>query len=157
MTHDEIKEQLFSLYDGPLTEKERVSFEGHLSTCAECKRSIQEWESVSTTLFPEPAFSEASEDIFVAKVMARVSTAASKASESYSYRDLALRWLVPLLGSATAAAWVFFFVLPGIPGLSTDANGPAFFSSNASNITTSSWSVVPVTSSNEEIVVSFLK
>lgn len=154
MNHDEIKERLFDLYDRPLTERERRLLEAHLPGCDECRRLFEQWQGITRTLFPAPAFSEASEDLFVSKVMARVRSLPQPAVWSWS---LALRWLMPLAGSTLAAAWVFFSVLPQTPGISTDAGNLAYFSDNNSEWTTASWSVLPVADSNEEMVVSYLK
>jgi anti-sigma factor RsiW len=154
MHHDEIREKLFDLYDRPLTEWERQLVEGHLPDCAECRQTFEEWQKISRALFPHPALSESSEDLFVSKVMARVSSYRPK-NVILSW-EIALRWLVPLLGSTIAAAWVFFSVLPDTPGLSSE-NSPALFSESNPEITSANWSVIPVTSSNEEIVVSYLK
>jgi anti-sigma factor RsiW len=111
MNHNEIKQKLFSLYDGPLTEKERVLVEVHLSACPECRRAVGEWENISGILFTQPSFSEAAEDRLVARVMDRIKPAPTHWSPWKSD----LKWFMPLLGSALAAAWVFFLVLPNNP------------------------------------------
>src|SRR5579872_2726144 len=111
MNHNEIKQKLFALYDGPLTEKERVLVEVHLSACPECRRAVGEWENISGALFPQPSFSEAAEDRLVARVMDRVKPAPT----SWLPWKSDLKWFVPLLGSALAAAWVFFLLLPNNP------------------------------------------
>lgn len=155
MNHDEIREKLFALYDRPLTERERQLVAGHLPDCAECRQAFEEWQKISRTLFPTPSFSEMSEDLFVSKVMVRVNEAASK-NGKFSW-EFALRWLTPLIGSTIAAAWVFFSVLPNTPGLSTDPNSMTFLSGSNPDLTSASWSVLPVATSNEEVVVSYLK
>jgi anti-sigma factor RsiW len=111
MNHTEIKQKLFALYDGPLTEKERVLVEVHLSACPECRRAVGEWENISGALFTRPSFSEAAEDRMVARVMERIKPAPAPWLPWKSD----LKWFMPLLGSALAAAWVFFLVLPNSP------------------------------------------
>jgi len=155
MTHEELKEKILGLYDGPVTEKERVWADNHLLSCADCNHAVEEYKSFAATLFAVPALSEAQEDIFTAKVMARVKTASTEAAQSVL--DITVRWFIPLLGSAAMAAWVFFSVLPDTPSLSTAMNGSAFFSSDAHEIVPAAWSPVPASQSHEEIVVSWMK
>ena len=131
MLHQTIRQKLFALYDGPLTEKERKLVEGHLAQCRECRKAIAEWKALSTRLFPTRAFSEASEDFFTAKVMDRIRTGRIQ-PEKASW-NLALRWLVPLLGSAAVAAWVFFAVLPDSSDLSSGANVQTAFTYDSSS------------------------
>ncbi len=130
MRHEEIKEKLFALYDGPLTEKERVLLEGHLPVCAECRQSIGEWKTLSRTLFARPTPSEASEDIFVSRIIARLEP--SPAGFMVPFWEKPLGWLVPLVGSAAIAAWVFFSVLPSMNGLSSSPTIETAFSSDTS-------------------------
>ena len=113
MTHNEIKQKLFALYDGPLTEKERVLVEVHLSACPECRRAVGEWENISGALFTKPAFSEVDEDRLVAKVMGRI----RPQSQGWTPWKTDLKWFLPVLGSALLAAWVFLGVLPDSPVL----------------------------------------
>ena len=155
MKHEKLKEKILGLYDGPVTEKERVWAETHLSSCADCGRAVEEYKNLAAALFALPTFSEADEDIFIAKVMARVKTASTETAQSIL--DITVRWFIPLLGSTAVAAWVFFSVLPDTPTLSSAMNGTAFFSSDAHEIETSAWSPVPASKSNEEIVVSWMK
>src|ERR1041385_7350131 len=125
MKHDEIKNKLLALYDGPLTEKERVLVEEHLPTCQECQNAVEASRKIAGVLFASPSYSEASEDLFVSKTMSRIhSEIEAQAAPS---RWNILQWLAPLAGSAVAAAWVFFFVLPGTPGLSTASYFENFF------------------------------
>jgi hypothetical protein len=116
---------------------------------------VEEYKSLAAVLFTLPILSEADEDIFIAKVMARVKTASTETAQSIL--DITVRWFIPLLGSTAVAAWVFFSVLPDNPTLSSAMNGTAFFSSDAHEIETSAWSPVPASKSNEEIVVSWMK
>jgi len=154
MTHDQLKEKILGLYDGPVTEKERAWAENHLSSCSDCRHSVEEYKKFSSALFAVPSYSEADEDIFTAKVMARVKTLSPL---DQPVGDVLIRWLLPLLGSTAIAAWVFFSVLPGTPEISNAINGSTFFSSDAAEITPSSWSPVPTSKSNEEMVVSWMK
>jgi|HubBroStandDraft_1064217.scaffolds.fasta_scaffold77575_3 anti-sigma factor RsiW len=130
MNHEAIQQKLLALFDGPLTEKERKLLEGHLPQCAECRRAVAEWKVVSRKLFPAQAFSEASEDFFVLKVMNRLDSASQE--KGFFSRGFALRWLIPLLGSASVAAWVFFTVLPDSTELVAPTNVETAFSSNFS-------------------------
>lgn len=155
MNHDEVKEKLFDLYDRPLTERERRLVESHLPECSECRHVLQQWQKITRALFPAPAFSEAQEDLFVSKVMARV--AAVRSTNRILSWDFVFRWLMPLVGSTIAAAWVFLSVLPQTPGLYADSNNTVFLSDNNAGLAPASWSVLPVADSNEEMVVSYLK
>lgn len=134
MLHETIQQKLFALYDGPLTEKERKLVEGHLANCAECRKAIAEWKAISSRLFVTQTFSEASEDFFVAKVMDRVSSLSRQTLQT-SW-NLALRWLVPLLGSAAVAAWLLFTVLPDAPAFSSSPNVEEAFSSSSTYAST---------------------
>ncbi len=154
MKHDELKEKILGLYDGPVTEKERTWVETHLSSCEDCTRALENYKKISAQLFAVPVFSEADEDIFTAKVMARVREAAI--TQTLSFTEIALRWLLPLVGSTVVAAWVFFSLLPNTPGLANAMSGPSFFTSDAAGINVNA--LTPTTSSsNEEIVVSWMK
>jgi len=156
MKHDEIKQKLFALIDGPLSEQERALVEEHIPSCHECAKALEEWQKISGVLFSLPAFSEAAEDQFVSKVMARLSPASDLESQAAPSRWNTLQWLVPLAGSAVAAAWVFFAVLPGTPGLSSTASAENFFSDNDSSYSTSQSGIVPA-SATEDMVVALIK
>src|SRR6185503_3849258 len=97
MRHQEIKEKILALYEGPLTEKERLLVESHLLDCVECQKTMEGYRILSSRLFTLPTFSEASEDAFVSKVMARVEASAKK---SLTWNEIILRWMLPLAGSA---------------------------------------------------------
>jgi anti-sigma factor RsiW len=150
MTHEMIQQKLFALYDGPLTEKERKLVEGHLAQCPECRKAISQWKALSARLFPAQPYSEATEDFFVAKVMDRVR--ASSLETGKALWGLALKWLLPLAGSAALAGWVFFSVLPDTASLSSNntveeafSSQPTYSSSTGNGITLASYS-------SEEIV-----
>jgi len=155
MTHEELKEKVLGLYDGPVTEKERVWAKTHLSSCADCNKAVEEYKNFAATLFTIPAFSEADEDIFTAKVMSKIRTISANATQSVL--DITVRWFIPLLGSTAVATWVFFSLLPSTPELSNAMNGSAYFSSDAHEISANAWTPVPTSKSNEEIVVSWMK
>jgi hypothetical protein len=155
MRHEKLKEKILGLYDGPVTEKERVWAETHLSSCADCFQAVKEYKNFAATLFAVPALSEAQEDIFTAKVMIRVKAASIKTASSVL--DITVRWFIPLLGSTAVAAWVFFSLLPSNPELSNAMNGSAYFSSDAHELSANAWTPVPTSKSNEEIVVSWMK
>jgi hypothetical protein len=155
MKHDELKEKILGLYDGPVTEKERIWAETHLSSCSDCRQNVEEYKNLSSFLFAVPSFSEAEEDIFTAKVMSRIQSLSVHSAESAA--DVIIRWFIPLLGSTAVAAWVFFSVLPSTPELSNALNNSTFLSADSQEITPASWSPVPASKSNEEIVVSWMK
>jgi len=155
MKHDELKEKILGLYDGPVTEKERVWAETHLSSCADCRQNVEEYKNLSGFLFAVPSFSEAEEDIFTAKVIIKIKTLSTHSAESA--RNIIVRWFIPLLGSTAVAAWVFFSLLPSTPELSNALNGSTFLASDSQEITPAAWSPVPTSKSNEEIVVSWMK
>jgi anti-sigma factor RsiW len=156
MKHDEIKQKLFALIDGPLSEQERALVEEHIPSCRECAKALEEWQKISGVLFSLPAFSEAAEDQFVSKVMARLSPAFGLQTPAAPSRWNILQWLVPLAGSAVAAAWVFFSVLPGTPGLSSTASAENYFSDNDSSYSASQSGIVPA-SATEDMVVALIK
>jgi anti-sigma factor RsiW len=155
MTHNEIREKLFALYDGPLAEQERKLVEGHLAGCAECRQAIGEWKHLSKTLFSRSTFSEVEDDLFVSKVMSRLDQDARR-QETFSW-DNSRRWMVPVMGSIVTAAWVFFQVLPGIPGLSPAESAENFFAGENSPVASSQWSVVPVSAGTADVVVALIK
>lgn len=155
MKHDELKEKILGLYDGPVTEKERVWAETHLSSCSNCFQTVEEYKNFSKFLFAIPSFSEAEEDIFTTKVMSKVRPLSTNSVESA--RHVIIRWFIPLLGSTAVAAWVFFSVLPSTPELSNALNGSAFLAADSQEINPAAWSPVPTSKSNEEIVVSWMK
>lgn len=149
MNHDKIRDMLFDLYDRPLTERERLIVEGHLPDCAECRQAFGQWQQISRTLFALPAPSEAQEDLFVSKVMARVTSTQPVTTFSWGY---ALRWMVPLLGSSIAAVWFFFTALSGTGGLSSSANVETAFSSDSSYTASSGNGIVLASYSPDEII-----
>ncbi len=155
MKHDELKEKILGLYDGPVTEKERVWAETHLSSCSDCFQTVEEYKNLSAFLFAVPSFSEAEEDIFTSKVMAQVKSLSTQSVESAG--NIIVRWFIPLLGSTAVAAWVFFSLLPSTPELSNALNGSTFLAADSQEITPAAWSPVPTSKSNEEIVVSWMK
>lgn len=101
--HEIIREKLFALYDGPLTEKERKLVEGHLTQCADCRRALAEWKALSRKLLPRLAFSEASEDFFVLGVMNKLEP--YRPVPSWFSDRFLLRWGLPLMGAAALAVW----------------------------------------------------
>jgi anti-sigma factor RsiW len=139
MKHEELKQKLFSLYDGPLTEKERALVEGHLGGCQECREAIDTWKSAASALFPKPAFSEVEEDRFTAAVMARVGKIEAARERSFSY---SAKWLVPLLGTAALAIWVFsaFTQSPYVHSNATVGN---FLAGDSPEVMVSTWTNVP--------------
>lgn len=139
MKHEELQQKLFALYDGPLTEKERDLVEGHLSDCQECRQAIGTWKKASAALFPKPAFSEVEEDRFTAAVMARVGKIEAARERSFSQ---SAKWLVPLLGTASLAIWIFFAFMqsPYVPSNTTVGN---FLTGDSPEVMGSTWTNVP--------------
>ena len=154
MKHEEIKQKLFALYDGPLSEKERVLVEDHLPSCPECQMAVEDSRQIAGVLFSSPSFSEASEDLFVSKVTARINL--EKQPQASPSRWNTLQWLLPLGGSAVAAAWVFFSVLPGTPGLSAGTAAENYFADSDASLSSSQLVVIPA-STTEELVVALIK
>ncbi len=155
MKHDELKEKLLGLYDGPVSEKERTWVETHLACCEDCSAAMEEYKKTAAHLFAVPTFSEADEDIFTAKVMARVRE--KVLAPSLSFSQLAFRWLLPLAGSTVVAAWVLFSVLPSTPELANNINDPSFFTPQTVSINDNALTPVALTSSNEEMVVGWMR
>jgi hypothetical protein len=155
MKHDELKEKILGLYDGPVTEKERVWADNHLLSCIDCRQSVEEYKKFSSVLFAVPSFSEVEEDIFTAKVLSKIKTLSPRSSETVI--NITVRWFIPLLGSAMVASWVFFSLLPSTPEISNAMNGSTFLSADSQEITSAAWSPVPTAKSNEEMVVSWMK
>lgn len=154
MTHDEIKQKLYSLYDGPGIEKERELAENHLLSCTECRKEVGEWRKITSTLFAPPALSEADEDLFVSRTMAHV-RAAAKTLPFWSREPFG--WLVPLFACAIVAAWVLLFTLPRTPGLQANTSTEMLFQASDPQTAPSMGGVVPVSYSTEDRVVSFIK
>jgi anti-sigma factor RsiW len=124
MNHELIKEKLFALYDGPLTEQERKVVDIHLSQCPECRRTLAEWKVLSKRLFPRVAFSEASEDIFTLGVLQKLEP--YRAPAPLLGRNFILRWGLPALGVAAASAWFFLSSLSANPNMVDEPAEAAF-------------------------------
>ena len=155
MTHDEIQTALFSLADGPLTEKERQLVESHLPACAYCRQALAQWRQISPILFPKPSLSEFQEDRMVAAVMDRIRTKPS--SIRFFSLENSLRWIFPLVGSAMAAAWVFFYIVPSTPELSSLPSADTdYYSSSTTEAVSSQWNAMPA-AYHEDMVVSMIK
>lgn len=147
--HEEIREKLFALADGPLTEKERTLVEGHLDACAECRQALGEWRTLSGALFPRVSFSEAEEDRFVSIALER----AVAASPRHASIRPVVQWLVPLLGSAVAAAWVLFSVLPAGSRFASSNSVGDFLSGDSAEVMSSNWSLAPESASTGGILL----
>jgi len=155
MTHEEIREQLWTLYDGQLTREEKAPLEAHLRDCDGCRLMLSEWESASKALFPTPEWPSADGEIFVQKVMARVQ--ALPELQAVSGWKGFLPWTAPVLGSAALAAWVFFFVLPGTPGLTPGTTLEEFFPSDPAALASPALAEPAAASSAEEFVQVLVK
>jgi len=155
MKHEEIKKRILALFDGPLTEEERSLVEDHLPSCAECRQDIAQWKALSARLFSKHTFSEAEEDQFVSRTMERIAGLPTRAAV-LSWGN-AFRWFLPLAGSAVAAVWVLFSVLPATPGLSArSADENDLYASSTEN-PSYQWSIVPAAYSSDDMVSNLLK
>jgi anti-sigma factor RsiW len=96
--HEQIKTNLFALYDGELPETERREAAAHLEGCPACRGEYQRW-SAAAALFFRPSQPQASE-AFVRRVMARVEAEARPGLLSGLF---AWRWLAPAVGAGLAA------------------------------------------------------
>jgi anti-sigma factor RsiW len=155
MNHEEIRQQLWALYDGQLTEAEKVPWDSHLRDCAECRLLLSEWKNAAQTLFPIPDLPDATGELFVQRVMARVHDLPELQPAS-GWKSF-LPWAAPVLGSAALAAWVFFFVLPGTPGLSTGTALEDFFPSDSAALASPALGEPAAESSAEEFVQVLVK
>jgi anti-sigma factor RsiW len=129
MKHEEMKERMLALFEGPLNEKERALVEEHLSNCLECRKTVEDYQRVAGRLFALPTYSEAQEDTFVAQVMTRVQ--AIGPVPVFTWKNT-LRWTLPLVGSSMAALWLFFSALSSTGRLSTSTNVETAFSQDVS-------------------------
>ncbi len=154
MTHDEIRSALFLMADGTLTNAEKNTVDSHLSSCASCRRALEQWPKISTALFPQPSISEVQEDRIVAGVMERIR---AQAPPHFLSATNLLRWVFPLVGSAMAAAWVFFYIMPStlefssLPSSETD-----YYSSSTPEALSSQWEAMPA-AYHEDMVISMIK
>jgi anti-sigma factor RsiW len=142
MNHELIKEKLFALYDGPLTEQERKVVESHLSQCPECRRTLAEWRVLSKRLFPKVAFSEASEDIFTLSVLQKLEP--YRAPAPLFSRNFVLRWGLPALGVAALSAWFFLSSLTAGSNMVEEPAEAAFTYADSGNSGYSQSGFVPV-------------
>ncbi len=150
MSHEEIQEKLWALYDGQLAEEEKEPLETHLRDCPECRGLLSEWKNVSGMLFQKPELSGADAELFTQEVMARVRGPVE--TPVVSWKRAALPWLAPVLASALAAAWVFFFLLPGTPGLTTGPAQEDFLSEEAASPPSPASGIVPVSWTTDDLV-----
>ena len=108
MDHETIKDALYALHDGELSETQRGEVLAHLRSCAECAEAARRWESLSGALsrvFPRPTPRQT--EAFVRAVMARL----GPGEEPAAWRRLAEAWLLPVLSFATAV--LLFAILGG--------------------------------------------
>ncbi len=149
MKHEEIREKLFALADGPLTEKERTLVEGHLDSCPECRQALREWRLLSNALFLRVSFSEAEEDRFVSTALERAVSASPRHASSWPV----VQWLLPLVGSAVAAAWVLFSMVPAGSGFASGNSVGDFLSGDSAEVMSSNWSLTPESASTGGIIL----
>jgi anti-sigma factor RsiW len=154
MTHDEIRSALFLMADGVLTNEEKNTVGSHLPACASCRRALEQWPKISTALFPHTSISEAQEDRVVTAVMERIRV---QARPHFLSSTNLLRWVFPLVGSAMAAAWVFFYIMPSTPELSSlPSSETDYYSSSTPEALSSQWEAMPA-SYHDDMVVSMIK
>lgn len=70
MNHEEIRERLGAFCDGELPEKERVVLSAHLSGCAKCRQTCEDWKRIAAALFIPSAISPS--ESFVSRVMEKL-------------------------------------------------------------------------------------
>jgi|SRR5579859_3578696 len=155
MSHDQLREKLWALYDGELSIPERRELEHHLEDCEECLQALSQWQKTSAALFPKAEPFKLSGEVFTQRVMAQVRPLPHPNKLSF-WRSF-LPWLSPVMGSAAVAGWVLFFVLPATPGLSLGPNASSFFSEDTPEATSVSWTSLPATSKGEEWVTRLVK
>ncbi len=155
MNHEKIKLQLWSFYDGQEPLKDRIRLESHLRDCAECRLMFTEWETVSEKFFQKPALSDPSGEFFAQKIMVQV-RALPPIQKASVWKNF-LPWMAPVLGSAALALWVLFYLLPGTPGLSQGPSDEYPFIEGSTSAVYADWDVLPVSTSGEEFVRSFIK
>jgi anti-sigma factor RsiW len=112
MNHEQIKEKIFSLYDGEAPAEDREALEAHLQGCSDCRAELARWGQIrSGILLPlKVEYSEA----FVHQVMRKV-----RSYESIRWPQM-VRWLVPALAlSVSGFAGVMVYNLQ--PSLSTES------------------------------------
>ena len=155
MSHDQLREKLWALYDGELSIPERRELEHHLEDCEECLLTLSQWQRTSAALFPKAESPKLSGELFTQKVMAQVRSLPQPKKLSW-WRGF-LPWMTSLLGSAAIAGWVLFYVMPATPGLSWGSNASSFFSEDTPETTSASWTSLPATSKGEEWVARLVK
>lgn len=104
MDHHELKELVSDLLDGELEAGQRRLVEGHLASCDECRRLLDDWKAARRAFFPAPRRpSQAETEAFVSRVMARMPAAepAQAPADEPTFR-LDWRWLVPALSLSFA-------------------------------------------------------
>jgi anti-sigma factor RsiW len=101
MNHDQIREQLQAFYDEELSGDARREVEAHLGGCPACRQELEEWDRIKGVWLRGPAV--APSDVFVRRVMDRIG--AERGVVPFS--PALPRWLVPALGVAAAAMFLF--------------------------------------------------
>lgn len=101
MNHEQIQNELMSLYDGEASAPQTKFLRDHLASCLDCQAAWQLWERSSAALFRPPEM--AASEIFVQKVVARLPEISPERSGVWPWME----WLTPAFGLALAA---FFFV-----------------------------------------------
>lgn len=100
IVHERMKEKVFALYDGELSEAERQAVQQHLEACPDCRETYNRWVKIAGTFLraPELPASEA----LVRRVMERVEVIHQPIG--IWPQSVVFRWLVPVLGVGMAAS-----------------------------------------------------
>ena len=97
MKHEAMKERILALYDGELAGDARREAENHLSGCAECRRSYEQWQQMAKGLFRDPQVQPS--ELFVSRVMERIN-ALERPRHAVPW-TIRLRWAVPAMALAS--------------------------------------------------------
>jgi len=122
MNHNQLKELVYSLFDGELDPANQQEAKKHWESCEECRDEVKDWEKISHLLFQETTLQE--NPYFAQKVM-RALEDENPPSPARSLWD----WLIPSLGFGVAAVLLFLSFFPTSEIISADdfltANGAA--------------------------------
>ena len=97
MDHEVMKERILALYDEELAGDARREAENHLSGCAECRRSYEQWQRMAKGLFRDPQVQPS--ELFVSRVMERID-ALERPRHAVPW-TIRLRWAVPAMALAS--------------------------------------------------------
>jgi len=101
MSHDELRDSLWDLFDDALPSDRRKELSDHLEACAECRDSLSRVSRARALFFrAPPAVTRAESERFVLKLALRLPEPAG----ALWWRWLNAPWMVPTLGLGLAAA-----------------------------------------------------